>query len=121
MNFINFFDVKKIFNSLCNLKYYISFNLFSVIGWIDFLFFSLLYLYSKSDTSGLSFVFYGGIYSVITRVFMLLFFCYFKSLKINHNKLASSKIYNILFIFVIIIDFCLTSFILYSIIYIIFI
>ena len=98
MNLKSIFNLKKIFTSICKLKYYISWNLFSIIGWIDFLFFSLLYLYRKSDTSGLSFVFYGGIYITITRIFCFIFLSCINSVKMKQYKFIDNQIYNIIFL-----------------------
>ena len=104
MNFKNLFDFKKIFNSLCNLKYYISFNLFSLLGWIDVIFFSLLFELDKGDTTGIGFVFWGTIYLAISRtvvLFILLLFLIekIKKFKIKQNLFMDNIFFNVIFYF----------------------
>ena len=98
MNLKYLLNIKNIFSFIINLKRYISFNLFSLIGWFDFIFFLLLYSYSKSDTSGLSFVFYGAMYIATTRILYFIFLLCFNGVKIKQNKFIDNKIYNIFFL-----------------------
>ncbi len=116
MNLKYLLNIKNIFSFIINLKRYISFNLFSLIGWFDFIFFLLLYSYSKSDTSGLSFVFYGAMYIATTRILYFIFLLCFNGVKIKQNKFIDNKIYNIFFLMGLIYFFVTSLIILISII-----
>ena len=125
MKLKSLFDFKKIFTSICNLKYYISWNLFSLMGWIDFIFFSLLRKWDKGDTTGIGFVFVGTIYLASSRAVALLILLLFlieklKKFKIKQNLFMDNIFFNIIFCFGLIPFTILSLLVLYCVVDIIF-
>ncbi len=102
MNIKNLLNIKNIVSFILNLKRYISFNLFSFIGWIDIIFFSCLIAIFKSDTTGLGIVYFGTIYLAISRAAVLLILLLFliekiKKFKIKQNPFMDNNIFNVIF------------------------
>ena len=102
MNIKHLLSIKNIFSFIINLKRYISFNLFSLIGWIDFIFFAWLREWDKGDTTGIGFVFGGTIYLGISRIVVLLILLLLliekiKKFKIKQNLFMDNIIFNIIF------------------------
>ena len=114
MNVKSLFNLEKIFSTIFNLKRYISWNLFSIIGLTDIVFFIWLIINSKNSKSDIFFVFYGGIYLIITRASALLTLLLFIiekkfKFKIKQNIFMDNIVYNLFFL-IGIIPFLIISF-----------
>ena len=119
-------NFKKPFILLLNLKRYISWNLISLIGLLDFLY--CIYFYSvaigpERFSAGDIMLIFSVYYSIVTRViFGILFICYTvekaKHFNIKQNYFTCNKIYVTLFFFGLIVFSLFSLIILISIIYI---
>ncbi len=101
MKIKHLFDLKKIFIKICNLKYYISWNLISLIGYLDFLY--CLHFYSVSIGSyrfsaGDIMLIFSVYYLIFTRIAFFIFLLCFNGIKIKQNKFIDNRVYNTFFL-----------------------
>ena len=125
MNLKSLFSFKKIYTAIYNLKYYISWNLISLIGYLDIgyciYFYKVITGPDRFSVADILLIF-TFCYSILTRTVFMLFLILFviekiKKLEIQEHFLINNVVYNLFFYLGLISFVAISLLILFLIIY----